>query len=248
VILDPGHGGNDNGASNSWGSEKTFTLDVANSARQQLVAAGYKVEMTRTTDKYVSLEDRANFASKFPNAIFISIHFNWSGNAEGVETYALAPAGVISNTAIDREAAYANTGWCAGNAEDEKNIALAAAVHASVLTKLAMFDRGVKHSRFSVLRNAKIPAVLVECGFLSSPGEGQRIATPLYRQQLGFAIAQAVKNYDAAVNFRAEGGTFASARTSLPPHSRSITEPLSAYVPATPAQIEKPSISINAGE
>jgi N-acetylmuramoyl-L-alanine amidase len=248
VILDPGHGGSDNGASNSWGSEKTFTLDVANNARQQLMAAGYKVEMTRTNDKYVSLEDRVSFANKFQNAVFVSIHFNWSGNAEGVETYSLAPAGVISNAVLDRETAFANTGWCPGNAEDEKNIALAAAVHASVLTKMSMFDRGVKHSRFSVLRNAKIPSVLVECGFLSSTAEGQRIATPVYRQQLGFAIAQAVKNYDAAVNFRAEGGTFASARTSLPPHSRPITEPLSAYVPPAPAQLEKPSISINAGE
>lgn len=248
VVLDPGHGGSDTGAANRWGAEKNFTLDVANNARQQLVAAGYKVEMTRTSDKYVSLEERASFANKFQNAIFISIHFNWSGNAEGVETYSLAPPGVVSNAVLDRETAFANTAWCPGNAQDEKNIALAAAVHASVLTKLAMFDRGVKHSRFSVLRNAKIPAVLVECGFLSSSAEGQRIATPTYRQQLGFAITQAVKNYDAAVNFRAEGGTFASARVSLPAHSRPITEPLSAYVPPPPTEIEKPSISINAGE
>lgn len=248
VILDPGHGGHDTGASNRWGAEKSFTLDVANNARQQLVAAGYKVEMTRTGDTFVPLEERARFANKFQNAIFVSIHFNWSGNAEGVETYSLAPAGVISNAVLDREAAFANTGWCPGNAEDERNIALAAAVHASVLTKLSMFDRGVKHSRFSVLRNTKIPAVLVECGFLSSAGEGQRIATPLYRQQLALAITQAVKNYDAAVNFRAEGGTFASARVSLPAHSRPITEPLSAYVPPPATEIEKPSISINAGE
>lgn len=248
VILDPGHGGHDTGASNRWGAEKNFTLDAANYARQQLVAAGYKVEMTRTNDNFVTLGERTKFANKFQNAIFISIHFNWSGNAEGIETYSLAPPGVVSNAVLDREGAFSNTAWCPGNAEDEKNIALAAAVHASVLTKLSMFDRGVKHSRFFVLRNTKIPAVLVECGFLSSAGEGQRIATPLYRQQLGLAITQAVKNYDAAVNFRAEGGTFAGARVSLPAHSRPITEPLSAYVAPMPTEIDKPSISINAGE
>lgn len=248
VVLDPGHGGMDNGASNRWGSEKDFTLDVALNARQQLTAAGYKVEMTRSADKTVPLEERSAFANKFQNAIFISIHFNWSGAAEGVETYALAPAGVVSNAAMEKEASFTNVQWCPGNAEDEKNIALGAAVHASVLTRLSMLDRGVKHSRFYVLRNVKIPAVLVECGFLSNPAEGQRIATPQFRQQAGSAIALAVKNYDAAVNFRAEGGTFASARTSLPPHSRSITEPLSAYVPPETSKVEQPSISINGGE
>ena len=248
VVLDPGHGGIDNGASNRWGSEKSFALDVAMSARQQLVAAGYKVEMTRTTDKTVPLEERSSFANKFQNAIFISIHFNWSGAAEGIETYALAPAGVVSNAAMSKEASFTNVQWCPGNAEDEKNIALGAAVHASVLTRMSMFDRGVKHSRFYVLRNVKIPAVLVECGFLSNSAEGQRIATPQFRQQVGGAIATAVKNYDAAVNFRGEAGTFASARTSLPPHSRSITEPLTAYIPPEATEVEKPSISISGGE
>jgi len=247
-VLDPGHGGTDNGASNRWGSEKTFALDVAMNARQQLLNTGYKVEMTRSTDKGVSLDDRVNFANRFPNAIFISIHFNWSGAAEGIETYALAPAGVVSNAAIEKEASFGNVQPCPGNSEDEKNIALGAAVHASVLSRLSMSDRGVKHARFHVLRNVKIPAVLVECGFLSNAAEGQRIATPQFRQQVGAAIAQAVKNYDSAVNFRTEGQTFASARTSLPPHSRPISEPLTAYVPPEPTHVDKPSISISGGE
>lgn len=248
VILDPGHGGVDNGASNRWGSEKNFALDVAINARQQLLSAGYKVEMTRSSDKAISLDDRVSFANRFRNAVFISIHFNWSGAAEGIETYALAPAGVVSNAAIEKEASFSNVAWCPGNAEDEKNIALGAAVHASVLSRMSMFDRGVKHARFHVLRNVKIPAVLVECGFLSNVSEGQRIATPQFRQQVGTAIAQAVKNYDSAVNFRTEGQTFASARTSLPPHTRSISEPLTAYIPPQPTHVDQPSISISGGE
>ncbi|MEP6602689.1 MAG: N-acetylmuramoyl-L-alanine amidase [Spartobacteria bacterium] len=248
VVLDPGHGGMDNGASNRWGSEKTFTLDVALKARTELVAAGYKVEMTRSSDKTLTLDDRVNFANKFPNAVFVSIHFNWSGAAEGIETYALAPAGVVSNAAIEKEGSFSNVQWCPGNAEDEKNIALGAAVHASVLSRLSMFDRGVKHARFHVLRKVKIPGVLVECGFLSSSSEGQRIATTQFRQQVGSAIAQAVKNYDSAVNFRAEGQTFASAKLSLPIHSRSISEPLTAFVPNEPIRVDKPSVSISGGE
>ncbi|HKP92838.1 MAG TPA: N-acetylmuramoyl-L-alanine amidase, partial [Chthoniobacterales bacterium] len=78
IVLDPGHGGSDNGASSSWGSEKTFTLDVALAARRELIRAGYRVEMTRATDTAVSLEERVNIANRFPRAVFVSIHFNSS--------------------------------------------------------------------------------------------------------------------------------------------------------------------------
>jgi hypothetical protein len=112
-----------------------------------------------------------------------------------------------------------------------------------------MYDRGVKHARFHVLRNVKVPAVLIECGFLSHPAEGQRIATSLFREQVGTAIATGIQNYDAAINFRANGPqTFAAARTSLPLHSRPISEPLTDYVPASRNQQDPPSISINGGE
>jgi N-acetylmuramoyl-L-alanine amidase len=248
VVLDPGHGGVDNGASNRWGTEKGFALDVAMRARLQLIQAGYKVEMTRTTDKAVSLEERVNFANRFPNSVFVSIHFNSSGSAEGLETYALAPAGVPSNASNESHPPATEVRWCPGNGQDEFNIAVAAAVHANVLSRLSVFDRGVKHARFHVLRNIKVPAALIECGFLSDATEGQRVATPQYRHQVGNAIAQGIQNYDAAVNFRGTGQTFAQAKTRLPPHSRPISEPLSAYVPSEPPQVDQPSISISAGE
>jgi N-acetylmuramoyl-L-alanine amidase len=247
VVLDAGHGGIDSGASNRWGTEKAFALDVAQHARLQLVRAGYKVEMTRSSDRFIPLEDRAAFASRFRNAVFISVHFNYSGTAEGLESYALAPAGVPSNAA--NEFAIADVRWCSGNAQDEQNIALAAAVHATVLSKMSMVDRGVKHARFHVLRNVKVPGVLIECGFLSNAAEGQRIATMQFRQQVGAAIAQGVQHYDAAVNYRAGGGTtLASARITLPPHTRSISEPLTDYVPADLNPPDQPSVSISGGE
>jgi N-acetylmuramoyl-L-alanine amidase len=247
VVLDPGHGGIDRGASNRWGAEKNFTMDVAIHARQELIRAGYKVEMTRSGDNSVSLEDRVKFANRFSNAVFVSIHFNWSGAAEGLETYALAPAGVASNASNEHHLSVSDERICVGNAQDEHNIALTAAVHAMALSRLSMFDRGVKHARFHVLRNVKIPAVLVECGFLSSTSEGQRIATAQFRQQVAAAIAQGVQNYDAAVNFRASGQTFASAKKTLPPHSRAITDPLTDHMPDV-HRVDQPSISISGGE
>jgi len=249
VVLDPAHGGLDSGASNRWGTEKAFALDVAQHARQQLMRAGYKVEMTRSSDTFVPLENRTAFASRFRNAVFISIHFNYSGAAEGLESYALAPVGVPSNAGKANEVSVADVRWCSGNAQDEQNIALAAAVHATVLSKMSMFDRGVKHARFHVLRNVKIPGVLIECGFLSNTSEGQRIATAQFRQQVGAAIAQGIQHYDAAVNYRAAGATtLASAKTTLPPHTRSISEPLADYVPVDLNRPDQPSISISGGE
>jgi N-acetylmuramoyl-L-alanine amidase len=246
VVLDPGHGGFDNGASSSWGSEKTFTLDVAQATRLELTRAGFRVEMTRSTDTFVSLEQRVSIANRFPHAVFISIHFNSSPGGVGVESFALAPEGVTSNMSSEHHVSAADVARHAGNAQDEHNIALTASIHAMVLSRLAAFDRGVKHARFHVLRDVRIPAVLVEGGFISSGSEGQRIATSNYRQRLGVAIAQGIQNYNAAVNYRTQGANFAVAKVNLPPHTHSISEPL-----GIEASVERPdhppSISISGG-
>jgi N-acetylmuramoyl-L-alanine amidase len=248
VVLDPGHGGSDQGASSSWGSEKYFTLDVALAARRELIRAGYRVEMTRATDTAVSLEDRVKFANRFSHAVFVSIHFNSSAGGAGVETFALAPEGVTSNMFSEHHVSASDVARHAGNAQDERNIALTASIHATVLSRLAAFDRGVKHARFHVLRDVKIPAVLVEGGFISNPAEGERIATSYYRQRLGAAIAQGVQNYNAAVNYRTQGANFAVAKVDLPPHARPISEPLGADTPPEQQYHHPPSISISAGE
>ncbi len=238
VVLDPGHGGMDGGTISQWGDEKSFALDVALSAREQLQHAGYKVAMTRTTDVAVSLEERVAFANRFPHAVFVSIHFN-SGGGDGVESYLLAPDGVISNASGEHHLSADASQPNEGNAQDGQNVALAAAVHASVLARVSAFDRGVRHARFKVLRDIRIPAILVEAGFLTDPREGQRIATAQYRQQLGAAIAQGVQTYDVAVNYRSANSTITVAKASLPPHAHSITEPLSAEV--SPMAAEPPA-------
>jgi len=248
VVLDPGHGGPDQGASSRWGTEKGFALDVALAARTQLVRAGYRVEMTRSNDTAVSLQDRVNFANRFPHAVFVSIHFNSSSGGAGVESYALAPEGVPSNMSSEHHISAVDLARHAGNALDGQNIALTASIHASVLSKVPVFDRGVRHARFHVLRDVKIPAVLLEGGFISDPAEGQRIATAQYRQQLGLAIALGIQNYNAAVNYRAGGANFAVAKTNLPAHTHSISEPLVSEKPIAPNPFHPPSISINPGE
>ncbi|MEI8234512.1 MAG: N-acetylmuramoyl-L-alanine amidase [Verrucomicrobiota bacterium] len=201
IILDPGHGGHDTGAVCLFGNEKTFALDVALRAREMLRAAGFRVYMTRSTDRFVPLEERAAIASRFPNALFISIHFNSSGNgATGVETYTLAPRGVPSMAADGP--ALSDFVPCTGNARDAENIALACATHATLVCNSAMFDRGIKRARFVVLRESATPGVLIEGGFLSNPNDARRIATILYRQQMAGSILQAVQNYRNAVGPR----------------------------------------------
>ena len=248
VVLDPGHGCTDIGTANRWGEEKAFALDVALIARTQLERAGFNVEMTRSGDVGLSLEDRVEFANRFTNAVFVSIHFNAGTGGAGVESYALPPEGVPSTLSGGHHAATSDTQPDNGNAQDGQNVALTAAVHASVLSRVSAQDRGVRHARFKILRNVKIPAVLLEGGFLNDPAEGQRIATAQYRQQLGTAIAQGVQNYNGAVNYRSGNASFSVAQTNLPPHSRSITEPLDVAPSTPPTAPQQPSVSISAGE
>ena len=127
-----------------------------------------------------------------------------------------------------------------GTPKDPANIALAAAVQGAILSRVSVFDRGVRHARFHVLRDIKVPAVLVEAGFLNDPVEDAHIATPQYQEQLGQAIAQAVATYNRAINFQNGGPTIASATTNHPPHTHTITES-SGTRPAVPSKPATPS-------
>ena len=129
--------------------------------------------MTRSSDVYPTLGQRVQFANRIPNAIFVSIHFNSfvSNTAKGIETYALSPQG--SGTHNDRGI---RNSFLTGNRRDSENIALATAVHASVMKKSQAEDRGIKRDRFTVLAGLSMPAILVEGGFLSNPSEAKKIA------------------------------------------------------------------------
>jgi N-acetylmuramoyl-L-alanine amidase len=197
IVLDPGHGGHANGAYSPFGHEKTFALDVANRARILFQQAGFKVHMTRSTDTFVSLEDRVRFANRFRDALFVSIHFNSGGAGTGLETYTLAPRGVPSMMADGPRVSDLQP--CPGNVRDAENIALATAMHAALVVRSKMYDRGIKRARFVVIRDITIPGVLIEGGFLSNSYDAKLIATPEYRQQMATSIFQAVQNYRRAV-------------------------------------------------
>lgn len=200
IILDAGHGGHDRGAVGRWGDEKSFNLDVARRARALLLAQGYEVLMTRNSDVFIPLNGRTAFANKHTDdALFISIHFN-SGNsgATGVETFTLAPRGVPSMAADGPR--ITDLQLCAGNARDAENMALATATHAALVSQSGMYDRGIKRARFVVIRDIKIPGVLIEGGFVSNASDGRRIASSAYRDQMAQCISLAVRNYRNAVS------------------------------------------------
>lgn len=207
IVLDAGHGGHENGAYSPYGHEKQFTLDVVQRTRLLLLQSGYKVVLTRAGDEYVSLYDRTAIANKHPNALFISVHFNSGGAGTGLETFTLAPRGVPSMMADGPRVS--DLAECAGNGCDAQNMALATAMHASLVARSRMYDRGIKRARFVVIRDIKIPGVLIEGGFLSNTYDAKWVATPAYRQQMAQCIVQAIGNYRRAVG--TNNGVVASA-------------------------------------
>jgi N-acetylmuramoyl-L-alanine amidase len=200
VILDPGHGGKDPGATNSLGTEAGYNLKVAQIAKSQLQAKGFKVVMTRDSNRYLTLQERVDFANAIrENAIFVSIHFNSGGRAaRGIETFTLSPPGVSH---YGRGLIAADNQARTGNEHDSANIALATSVHGSLLRRLQKhtFDRGIKRARFSVLSGVRHPAILMEGGFMSHPYEARLIANETYQNAVAGGIVDAIAKYRYAV-------------------------------------------------
>jgi N-acetylmuramoyl-L-alanine amidase len=168
IVIDAGHGGHDRGGVPGVRyAEKIYALDVAKRLQSRLRSAGYRTVMTRSGDYFVTLGGRCSIANRQSNAIFVSVHFNAAPRrgADGIETYYYG-----------RSAS-----------------SLASAVHKRVVSAAGTENRGVRRRGFYVLRNTRCPAILVECGFLSNPEEGARIArSSTHRQKLADAIARGV--------------------------------------------------------
>ena len=203
VVLDAGHGGKDPGATNSLGSEAGYNLKIASLVKARLQSQGYKVVMTRDSDRFLSLQERVNVANAITeNAIFIAIHFNSGGTgARGSETFTLSPSGVAH---YGRGPVEADKIERAGNEHDSANMALATSAHGSVLRALGTntFDRGIKRARYTVLSGITHPAILLEGGFLSHPYEARLIHNEKYQAALASGIANAVDKYRIAVTPR----------------------------------------------
>lgn len=196
IVLDPGHGGKDAGTRNGSSEEKKYTLLLAQELRDQLSDAGFSVSLTRTSDTYVDLGPRTDLANRRHADLFISLHFNAieSGRdrVSGSQVYCFTPVGASSTNA--RGKGTENTA-SPGNRHDSQNVQLAYQIQKSLTRTLQAEDRGVCHARFDVLRDAQMPAVLVEGGFLSHPAEGKKIIDPTYRKQMAQAIVRGVQAY-----------------------------------------------------
>jgi len=199
VVIDPGHGGGDEGTRAARGlSEKTANFDVAKRLVRCLDKAGIPWVLTRTKDRYVDHADRSKLADDHPGYIFVSIHFNEdsSRSSEGWETYSLSPQFAPSTSSGGSLVGDEDQIW-PGNGYDHHNFLLTQAIHRSaVLAKSnAPSDRGVKRARFKVLRLANSPSVLVEGGFMSNPREASLLRTEEYRQQVAAWIFAGIQAY-----------------------------------------------------
>jgi N-acetylmuramoyl-L-alanine amidase len=213
IVLDPGHGGYDAGATGPTGlKEKDVTLDVAKRVRPILARAGLDVVLTRTDDRFVSLEERTARANQVGADLFVSIHCNAAENhaRRGVETYVLD---TTRDEIAQRVAARENATSAAATAELASilaNMRLAdQASHSTHLAELLqrasmaslrpsntdVIDGGVHYAGFYVLVGARMPAVLFETSYISNPTEEQRLASPAYKDRLADAIANAIRAY-----------------------------------------------------
>lgn len=169
VVVDAGHGGFDRGGiPGQRVAEKMMTLDVAQRLRATLQASGYRVVMTRASDVFIPLGTRVAIGNSHRNAIFVSIHFNSASRrgANGIETYFYS----------------------------RDSLALASAIHYHVVGATPTLNRGVRRRGFFVLRRSRIPAVLVECGFLTNPTEAGYTQSSAYRQRLAESIARGIRS------------------------------------------------------
>lgn len=226
VVLDPGHGGNQEGAASVSGwKEKTLALELAmrvKDALEKTVKA--KVRLTREKDTLLGLNERVKWANDQKPDLFLSIHANSMPTralrlkTSGIETYFLSAAG--SSEQAKKVAARENAeipGATKGPGGDtlafiladlqraethQDSSRLAYLVHEKLIGATGAPDRGVQQAPFYVLMGLQAPAVLVEVGFISHPEEGVRLAEAEYQAKLAQAIADGVQVFLAQINAR----------------------------------------------
>ena len=201
ICLDPGHGGKDTGNHTFWRSEKTYTLALALELRDQFQKAGFNVILTRSKDAYVDLPDRPALANRRGADLFVSLHFNATptgkNEVEGPQTYCITPVGASST---DAQGEGANYGATAANRAEQRSLLLAYQVQKSLVKNLSAKDRGVRRARYWVLRDATMPAILVEGGYMTHPVESKKIYNVAYRRQMAQAIVIGILAYQRLVS------------------------------------------------
>lgn len=176
IILDPGHGGSDEGAKVHYFMEKRLTLMTSLLLRKCLDEMGYRVIMTRSKDVFIPLDRRVSIANKTKAALFVSVHYNSSpsSSAHGIEVF------------------YNGKG-------DQKRVQqsrkLAGAVLKELTTQTHALSRGVKNGNFHVIRETSMPAILVEGGFMTNFEERSNLRDKSYLEKIAKGIAQGIDKY-----------------------------------------------------
>lgn len=215
IVIDPGHGGTAPGAIGRSGvMEKQLTLDISKRLAENLRRSGFDVVLTREDDDSIDLERRPLMATELEADLFVSVHINSSNNRKlsGFETYYLdlATDPTAAETAA-RENASATQGMghldglldeIVKNANKRESRDLAQSIQDSLVLQMSKHhddirDLGVKHAPFVVLVGADMPAVLVECSFLSHRDEEERLRDPEYRQRVADSIHIGIENFVA---------------------------------------------------
>lgn len=177
IMIDAGHGGKDPGAIGQKGTkEKDITLKIAITVAALLQQAGIMTKLTRTSDVFVDLDDRAKIANAFGANLFVSIHCNSATDrsANGIETYCYKFGG-----------------------DGEK---LAKAVQKELIAATGLRDRSVKAANFAVLRETAMPAILVELCFISNPAEEALLNNPSFQAKCARAIVDGILKYLGITN------------------------------------------------
>jgi N-acetylmuramoyl-L-alanine amidase len=195
IVIDAGHGGRDSGAKGRRNTEKSINLKIAVELKRKLEAHGYDVFMVRETDVAVTLGERVRRCAAWHGDLFISIHCNSavSRHANGIETFIVPPIGTPES---DGQKPSAET---PGNQYDKFNARLAYDVHRYLVAYSGSTDRGVKHKRFYVLKQAHCPTILLEAGFLSNTDEEAMLGNAKHRRNLAEAVATGIVMYHRAI-------------------------------------------------
>jgi len=170
IMIDPGHGGYDHGASHSEIKEKELNLAIANKLAERLKKQGFKVIQVRSKDSYVSLQERVKLTKLNKPDVFISLHCNALNSNKkiyGIETY------------------YYTT----------QSLLLAQLLHKNLLKNTKSKDRRIRKARFVVIRETDIPSVLLELGFLTNPHERKKLNSPGYQEKIILAIENGILEY-----------------------------------------------------
>lgn len=178
IVLDPGHGGKDLGTHSRKPpyQEKYLTLTTAYMLRNYLKQLGYEAILTRDDDVFITLEERWLFANQRKTRLFVSLHYNSAPNksAEGIEIF------------------YYGKGSKTRSALSKK---LGQSIIKQMVKKTGAKSRGVRQGDLAVIRETKMPAVLIEGGFLTNDEEMVKLKNAVYLKKLALGIAQGIKDY-----------------------------------------------------